>query len=336
MKKARKPIIHHLHDYFLPHKHNSHSPHIFSVISVVALIFVVIVFEIGYLVQTKFVFFNTNFLAAVLPTVLVDLTNQSRVAYGITPVAHDTLLDIAAQAAANDMAAKGYFAHVSPDGKTPWFWLNQAGYHYSYAGENLAVNFTDSQNVETAWMESPTHRANIVKPQYTRVGFGTANGMYEGKETTFVVEFFATPEVSEMAIASPSEVKPTQEVKGSLISTSSIKVLGSQTQIAPAPTIPGMPLPVTTHTSPGMFVSLLAAPLSTIETILTILFAIIASFLVIAVLARGKVQHPSVIIGGTLLLTIIGISMLLSSGLASNIQLTPGTQTAGVGALFSN
>jgi len=132
-------------------------------------------------------------LASVLPGALVALTNQDRAVQGLSGVTENAVLNKAAQAAAEDMAVNGYFAHISPDGKDPWYWLNQAGYAYSYAGENLAVNFTDSQKVETAWMSSPTHRANIEKPQYTKIGIGIANGTYKGKESTFVVEFFAAP-----------------------------------------------------------------------------------------------------------------------------------------------
>src|ERR1035437_6222792 len=189
----RKELHHHLLDYFLPHRRNNHRPNIFSALSVFLIIFAILVFEAGYFVQTKVVFQKTNFLASVLPGALIALTNQDRATSGISGVTEDLLLDKAAQAAAEDMATKGYFAHVSPDGKSPWYWLDLVGYQYSYAGENLAVDFTDSSEVETAWMNSPTHRANIEKPQYTKVGIGTANGIYEGANTTFVVQFFATP-----------------------------------------------------------------------------------------------------------------------------------------------
>src|ERR1035437_52496 len=172
----RKPLHHHFLDYFFPHRRNNHRPNIFSALSVFLIIFAILAFETGYVVQTKIVFQKTNFLASVLPGTLVALANQDRTASGIGGVTEDTLLDKAAQAAAEDMAAKGYFAHVSPDGKSPWYWLDSVGYHYSYAGENLAVDFTDSSEVEVAWMNSPTHRANIEKPQYTKVGIGVANG----------------------------------------------------------------------------------------------------------------------------------------------------------------
>ncbi len=70
------------------------------------------------------------------------------VTYGEALLAVNPVLERAAQAKADDMAAKSYFSHNSPDGVTPWFWLNQAGYVFTYAGENLAANFSDSIDVE--------------------------------------------------------------------------------------------------------------------------------------------------------------------------------------------
>lgn len=328
----KKPFLHLLQDYFLPHPRNNHRPHLFSVASVAALVFAVVIFEAGYLVQTKIVFIKTDFLASVLPGVLASLTNEARAANGITPVIHDALLDAAAEAAALDMATKGYFAHVSPDGKDPWYWLNQAGYTYSYAGENLAVNFTDSENVQTAWMESPTHRANIVKPQYTQVGFGTANGMYEGRETTFVVEFFATPSTSS-GVGAPTE-SVGAAVPKTAVSTNTEQVLGSEIENSSADTA-GAAAAAAPAITPSWLTRLLASPLHTLIVVLTILFTIIAALLTIAIVVRAnKMQHPTVLIGGALLLAIISGSMLFSSGLAGSVQLNSGAQTAAAGAAF--
>lgn len=337
MQEPKKPLHHHLLDYFLPHERNNYHPNLFSAVSIAALVFAVIIFEGAYLVQTKYVFLKTDFLASVLPGALVALTNQDRAIQGLAGVTQDALLDKAAQAAAEDMAANGYFAHVSPDGKDPWYWLNQAGYKYSYAGENLAVNFTDSENVQSAWMESPTHRANIVKREYTQVGFGTANGMYEGQETTFVVSFFAAPAVVELAEALPVEVRLQQQVEGSqasTTSTSTVQVLGTQTVVADnsGAAAAAAPAPDT----PSWLARFLASPLHTLWAIFTVLFAIIATALVITILSRAKVQHPRVLIGGTMLLALIGTSMLLSSELAGNVQLVSDTQTAAIDAAFSN
>ncbi|MES2202804.1 MAG: CAP domain-containing protein [Patescibacteria group bacterium] len=137
-----------------------------------------------------------EFSAAVIQSEVIALTNTERVQNNVGVVTENALLDKAAAAKAADMAAKGYFAHVSPDGTVPWHWIVSAGYNYKYAGENLAVRFNDSAEVVNAWMASPTHRANIVKGQYTQIGVGIADGVYQGQPATFVVQYFASPAVS--------------------------------------------------------------------------------------------------------------------------------------------
>ena len=124
---------------------------------------------------------------------LVALTNGDRLSQGDAAVIENSTLSAAAQAKADDMAAKGYFAHYSPLGVSPWYWFTSAGYLYTHAGENLAINFDSPADVESAWMVSPAHRANILRGLYTQVGIGVAHGTYQGKPATFIVELFATP-----------------------------------------------------------------------------------------------------------------------------------------------
>jgi uncharacterized protein YkwD len=130
--------------------------------------------------------------AAVLPAVVAALTNEQRVADNLSELNIDPKLEAAAQAKAEDMAKKSYFAHVSPDGTQPWYWIIKEGYLYTYAGENLAVNFEDSDKVVEAWMNSPSHRFNILKRQYEDIGIGMAAGTYQGQPATFVVQMFGT------------------------------------------------------------------------------------------------------------------------------------------------
>jgi uncharacterized protein YkwD len=140
--------------------------------------------------------FRTNVLdslSAIYGAVLVNLTNQNRAKANISELKINPLLEKAAQMKANDMASKGYFAHNTPDGKTPWYWFEQAGYKYTYAGENLAVNFENSEDVETAWVNSPGHFLNIMNPKYTEIGIATSTGMYKGRQAIFVVQLFGTP-----------------------------------------------------------------------------------------------------------------------------------------------
>lgn len=133
------------------------------------------------------------FLAAVVQGEVLAHTNDARADEGGTTLKENILLTMAAERKAADMAKNGYFAHVGPGGKVPWAWVSEAGYNYRYAGENLAVRFVDSRDVVDAWMNSPTHRANIVKSVYTDIGVGVASGMYKGQPATYVVQYFGTP-----------------------------------------------------------------------------------------------------------------------------------------------
>ena len=143
--------------------------------------------------QYIFVKINHALSGLVIDSVVVDMTNQERASLGIGELKVNEALRKAAQAKADDMAKKGYFAHVTPDGKTPWYWIDQTGYQYKSAGENLAVNFDYSKDVVQAWMNSPTHRANIVKAKYQEIGIGIAEGFYQGRPSVFVVQMFGTP-----------------------------------------------------------------------------------------------------------------------------------------------
>ncbi len=217
--------------YFIPHGGNNYKPHFLRHESMLLVFLVVIVVELAFIVQVFIVFDKTNFLASVLPGVLTTLTNEERAQNNAAPLTQNDLLIKAAQLKANDMATRGYFAHTSPDGKTPWYWLEQVGYDYSSAGENLAVNFFESKDVADAWMNSPSHRENIVKKNYTEIGIGVASGVYEGNNTVFVAQFFGTP----IAFASP--INPP---------TSPVEKLPAQTGVKsttiPAPVKPKVPV----------------------------------------------------------------------------------------------
>lgn len=121
---------------------------------------------------------------------LVTLTNQKRAEGGISPLRLDGRLSQAAAGKAQDMFSKNYWAHTGPDGTTPWDFIIGAGYTYNVAGENLAKNFSNSAGVIDAWMNSSSHRENILRSQYEDVGFAIVNGVLNGEETTLVVQMF--------------------------------------------------------------------------------------------------------------------------------------------------
>lgn len=191
----------------------------------------------------------TNQMAAVITSALVNLTNKDRNEEALGILRVNPLLVAAAQAKANDMADKGYFAHNSPDGKTSWYWFGQAGYGFSHAGENLAVNFSDSVDVERAWMNSPTHRANILNGKFTEIGIATAVGEYQGKKTVFVVQMFGTPStivaqtpVEEVIPENPEEIalattESAPTVLGTEVEDEPVRVAASVSPAAEEPTL---------------------------------------------------------------------------------------------------
>ncbi|MCA9369548.1 MAG: hypothetical protein H6774_04100 [Pseudomonadales bacterium] len=124
---------------------------------------------------------------------VLSQTNQERQNRGLEALVENTLLSQAAQHKAADMLEKQYWAHTTPSGEEPWAFIDEVGYSYQLAGENLARDFDTTPRMVEAWMRSPTHRANIVHPRYTQTGIGLATGMLDGVQTTVVVQLFALP-----------------------------------------------------------------------------------------------------------------------------------------------
>jgi cytochrome c oxidase subunit IV len=108
------------------------------------------------------------------------------------------------------MLANGYFAHSSPTGITPWYWFKNVGYSYKAAGENLAVGFIDSKEVVDAWIDSPSHRANLFSSNFQEIGIAVLTGEFNGQETTLVVQSFGSP-VGTVSQA-PSEIKVEEQI----------------------------------------------------------------------------------------------------------------------------
>lgn len=123
---------------------------------------------------------------------VVVLTNKDRTANGLSELKVNTKLSEAAYQKALDMIKNDYFAHVSPSGKTPWSWMEAENYDYIYAGENLAINFKTPDATETAWMNSPSHRENILNKNYDEIGVAEAVGVINGQESVVVVAMFGT------------------------------------------------------------------------------------------------------------------------------------------------
>ena len=110
---------------------------------------------------------------------MLDMVNQERAAAGLRPLVADPELTEVARRHSADMFARGYFAHDTPEGRTPFDRMNAAGVNFLTAGENLALAPT-LPVAHTGLMNSPGHRANILRPQFGRLGIGIMDGGMRG------------------------------------------------------------------------------------------------------------------------------------------------------------
>jgi uncharacterized protein YkwD len=110
---------------------------------------------------------------------MLEMVNSERRAAGLKDLAPDPELTEVARAHSTDMFARGYFAHVSPEGLNPFDRMTRAGITFRAAGENLALAPT-VKIAHTGLMNSPGHRANILHRDFGRVGIGIMDGGFRG------------------------------------------------------------------------------------------------------------------------------------------------------------
>ncbi|MBW6441050.1 hypothetical protein K0B03_03400, partial [Patescibacteria group bacterium] len=104
------------------------------------------------------------------------------------------ILDEIAMARLEDMFAKQYFEHISPEGFGASDIAKDVNYEYISIGENIALgNFKDDQTLVQAWMDSPGHRANILNTSYTEIGIAVKKGSYENHQMWIGVQIFGRP-----------------------------------------------------------------------------------------------------------------------------------------------
>lgn len=292
--KKRRRITH----FFLPHELNRNHPHIFRSAAVWSIIAAAASLQVGFFAYHFALRQSAEQLAAVLPSAVTLLTNKARADAGVAALSVNPTLSGAAQGKAEDMVTRGYFAHREPSGLQPWHWFTDNGYAYSYAGENLAVNFVDTEELMDAWLASPTHRENIMRPDYTEIGVGMATGTYKGREAVFVVQFFGRPEgVSPQSVsasggsAPPSDPTPTDPTLARSASRDALieapddarRVLGETTLVPSKES--GDPRSLNLSFSPG---SLNTALLSAVSVL-------IIGALVLSLFSRSRMRHGAVL-----------------------------------------
>jgi hypothetical protein len=302
---------------------------------------------------------RSKLFGIILVNALVDEANQNRTANNIAGLHVDPLLTAAAQEKANDMVANNYFAHTSPAGVTPWYWFEKVGYNFTFAGENLAVNFSDSQDVTNAWMNSPEHRANVLNGDFTQIGMATAEGTFQGHPATYVVELFGTPSAPVAVATNPlvntASAAATPATATSVTVTSTKPAPAPKPAPVPAPVVKPAPQPVVTlqPTSTDNFVAVKGAstqvgsysaatetaplaaataqpivkqsnvvqrafsdPRKLANDFYIFLMVLFGVALIINVFVKIRIQHPSLIFSGLLVIVIAGIFIVLNQNVA--------------------
>lgn len=340
MKRVRKTLK----KYFIPHEENDHKPHILRAKSVAFVLVVALAVEGMLWFGTAEVTPRSQLFGIIVANALIDETNQNRVANAEPALTVSPLLTAAAQDKANDMVANDYFAHTSPSGLTPWYWFEQVGYNFADAGENLAVNFSDSEDVTNAWMNSPEHRANILDSDFTQIGMATAQGTYEGHPAIFVVELFGTPvppappgdaipfvngasaaglPATTGVPAAKSPTKPKQPSITTRMATDSLSAatsdpafaaaITSTTPTATAPVASAVPGTITQQANPIQRAA--ANPRRIVDYLYLFIIALFALALGINVFVKIRVQHAQVIFGGMLVILVAGLLIVLNQHL---------------------
>lgn len=143
---------------------------------------------------------------------IVSQTNAFREFLGLGDLKESSTLDQAASQKLQNMISNNYFAHTSPSGVSPWYWIEKNNYGYIYAGENLAIGFLTAKDTVDAWKNSPSHRANLANPNFKEIGIAVAPAKIQNSEGFLVVQLFGTPKPAKPAVAalkpSPSPAPP--------------------------------------------------------------------------------------------------------------------------------
>lgn len=187
---------------------------------------------------------------------LLSDTNAQRAANGVANLSLNGKLDAAAQAKADDMATRNYWSHNTPEGNPPWVFVTAQGYAYQKLGENLAAGFSNEQTTVDGWMASPPHKANLLDPAFSEVGFGFANNpnytSAGGGPMTIVVAFYGKPIATApppAAATAPPAPPPAKATVQSQSTSAAAPTPQPETPPAPVPSATAPPAPESEDTA---------------------------------------------------------------------------------------
>lgn len=226
-------------DFLIPCKENGFKPRILET----QFFFILLGFLVGLKILTLLSFWG-NLGATIFNQVSQDdlyvLTNETRASNGVGKLQASSKLEAVAQLKLADMFQNNYFAHTSPVGIEPWHWFDKANYAYRMAGENLAMNFMSSSEVLNAWLNSESHRKNLLLNEFQETGIAVGSGIINGQQTIVVVQEFGMPRTPALAVQTKSipKISPSITPKSSTTPIPSIAFTPSLTS---APKLTLMP-----------------------------------------------------------------------------------------------
>lgn len=191
---------------------------------------VLAVFAVGVLAFNLLTPLNLNAQSEtdkITKSTLLDSHNKFRKEHSLNQLKLNTLLNLSAQNKANEMLRNNCWSHYCPDNRSPWEFFNDSGYEYAFAGENLAEGYYTIDSVMNAWINSESHRENLLRDVYTEVGFGIVQGPFQNNENNvIVVAHFGTLKSNAVFDENAKEVRITNPLNGQTIKTSYVDVTG--------------------------------------------------------------------------------------------------------------
>ncbi len=261
--------------FFVPHHTNNHRAKLLQPVGLSVLIVVSLVLHASIsFVSSRNLLppgLVLGFASSISSPQVIEATNQERAKLSLSTLKPSSLLAQAAAEKAAHMFEHDYWAHISPEGVTPWYFMHKFNYSYSVAGENLARDFSDTESMTQAWMESPTHRENIVNPKYSEIGIAVVNGKLQGVDTTLVVQMFGHPAPVAGSLPTDSVVAPQINSQVAGENTENVETL-PQTALMPA---------ADNETQKAIYISPLKAQRAIALLVVTLLFGLVVLDLVV-------------------------------------------------------
>lgn len=101
-----------------------------------------------------------------------NVVNADRIARGLVPLSHNTLMDKVAGSHAADMHRNGFYGHTGSNGRSPRQRLIASGYKACRTAENIAKGYKTAEDVARGWQKSPEHQRNNLDPKVLEYGVG--------------------------------------------------------------------------------------------------------------------------------------------------------------------